>query len=203
MDLISWNVLEILKINNTQPHKSYWNYVAFIGGNPLKTSSARLNRFEFIYQVLQYPQCIAQYSSESLLQFCNAIIDLYGDEYLRFPNKQEVEALMKENETRGFPGMIGSIDCMHWQWKNCPKAFKGQYQGKEGVPTVILEAVASMSTYLWSSYFGLPGSCNDLNVLCSSQLQFVIILNFSYTTTVSTSPIASFQSVTRILIGPT
>ncbi|KAI3652815.1 hypothetical protein MP228_002240 [Amoeboaphelidium protococcarum] len=42
LDLISWNVLEILKINNTQPHESKFSYVAFIGGNPLKTSNARI-----------------------------------------------------------------------------------------------------------------------------------------------------------------
>ena len=60
--------------------------------------------------------------------------------------------------------MLGSIDCCHWQWKNCPKAFEGQYQGKEGVPTVVLEAIADYDLWIWHAFFGIPGSCNDINV---------------------------------------
>ncbi|XP_074352313.1 uncharacterized protein LOC141691473 [Apium graveolens] len=30
-------------------------------------------------------------------------------------------------EARAFSGMMGSIDCMHWQWKNYPKAWKGMF----------------------------------------------------------------------------
>ncbi|XP_020270675.1 uncharacterized protein LOC109845820 [Asparagus officinalis] len=62
--------------------------------------------------------------------------------------------------------MIGSIDCMHWQWKNYPKAWQGQFtSGHKGTATVILEAVASYDLWIWHAFLGLPGSLNDINVL--------------------------------------
>ncbi|EEY60029.1 uncharacterized protein PITG_21076 [Phytophthora infestans T30-4] len=66
--------------------------------------------------------------------------------------------------------MIGSLDCMHWSWKNCPTAWAGVYRGKEKESTVILEAVASQSLWIWHAFFGVPGSSNDLNVLERSPL---------------------------------
>jgi hypothetical protein len=61
--------------------------------------------------------------------------------------------------------MFGNIDCMHWRWKNCPKAWHGQYCGKSHDPTIVLEAVASQDLLIWHCFFGLPGSLNDTNVL--------------------------------------
>ncbi|KAL9677483.1 hypothetical protein QQ045_005715 [Rhodiola kirilowii] len=62
--------------------------------------------------------------------------------------------------------MIGSIDCMHWEWKNCPTAWEGQYtRGDKGTTTVILEAVASHDLWIWHAFFGCPGTLNDINVL--------------------------------------
>ena len=61
--------------------------------------------------------------------------------------------------------MLGSLDCMHWTWKNCPTAYHGQYVGKEKEPTIILEAIASYDTWIWHAFFGLPGTLNDINVL--------------------------------------
>ncbi|XP_065094752.1 uncharacterized protein LOC135715368 [Ochlerotatus camptorhynchus] len=61
--------------------------------------------------------------------------------------------------------MIASIDCMDWAWKNCPVALHGQYKGKEGKPTIVLEVCASQDTYVWHCFFGCPGSCNDINIL--------------------------------------
>ncbi|KAJ6824636.1 putative nuclease HARBI1 [Iris pallida] len=76
----------------------------------------------------------------------------------------------KKRRRRGFPGMLGSLDCMHWAWKNCPTAWAGHYSGRHGGPTIILEAVASYDLWIWHAYFGLPGSNNDINVLQSSNL---------------------------------
>ncbi|KAM2063550.1 hypothetical protein ACFX16_027072 [Malus domestica] len=50
---------------------------------------------------------------ESLMRFCSAIEALYTNEYLRTPTPRDMRSLLRKGEMRGFPGMIGSIDCMH------------------------------------------------------------------------------------------
>ena len=45
--------------------------------------------------------------------------------------------------SRGFSGMLSSVDCMHLQWKNHPKSLHAQYQGHSKEATIIPEAVAS------------------------------------------------------------
>ena len=97
--------------------------------------------------------------------FCRAVIGRFGSEYLRSPTKQDIERLMAENAARGLPGMLLSLDCMHWPWKNCPIAWKGQFQGRKDTPSIILEAAASYDTWIWHAFFGAAGSNNDLNVL--------------------------------------
>ncbi|XP_056841598.1 uncharacterized protein LOC130494819 [Raphanus sativus] len=46
-----------------------------------------------------------------LEKFTQGIIDLYGDKYLRKPTPEDLQRLLDIGEVRGFPGMIGSIDC--------------------------------------------------------------------------------------------
>ncbi|CAL2271158.1 unnamed protein product [Prunus armeniaca] len=50
---------------------------------------------------------------ESLVRFCDAVETLYT-------TPRDLQRLLQKAEARGFLGMIGSIDCMPWQWKNCP-----------------------------------------------------------------------------------
>ncbi|CAA7027266.1 unnamed protein product [Microthlaspi erraticum] len=100
-----------------------------------------------------------------LHKFVKAIILFYEDDYLRRPTPADLKRLLKESERRGFPGCIGSIDCMHWEWKNCLTAWKGQYARGHGKPTIVLEAVASYDLWIWHAFFGPPGTLNDINVL--------------------------------------
>ncbi|KAG7594015.1 Harbinger transposase-derived protein [Arabidopsis thaliana x Arabidopsis arenosa] len=103
-------------------------------------------------------------------RFCRAIVELFSEWYLRSPTSEDVAQLLNIGQQHGFPGMLGSLDCMHWKWKNCPTAWAGQFAGRSGSPTIILEVVADYDLWIWHAYFGMPGSNNDINVLNSSNL---------------------------------
>ncbi|XP_049350216.1 uncharacterized protein LOC125814815 [Solanum verrucosum] len=98
--------------------------------------------------------------------------EVFGEQYLRSPTPNDVGRLLHIGEQRGFPGMLGSLDSMHWKWKNCPTAWAGQYAGRSGSPTIILEVVADYDLWIWHAYFGLPSTNNNINVLESSHLFF-------------------------------
>ncbi|CAL8162102.1 unnamed protein product [Prunus armeniaca] len=102
---------------------------------------------------------------ESLVRFCDAVENLYTRDYLHRPTPRDPQLLLQKAESHGFPGMIGSIDCMHWQWKNCLAAWQGDYGNRKGQKSIILEAVAGFDTWVWHAFFRVAGSQNDLNVL--------------------------------------
>ncbi|XP_042405049.1 uncharacterized protein LOC121995357 [Zingiber officinale] len=97
---------------------------------------------------------------QCLFSFCRCVIEVFGAQYLRRPNAADIQHLLKMHEQRyDFPGMLGSLDCMHWQWKNCPVAWKGQFtRGDHGIPTIVLEAVASSDLWICHVFFGIAGS---------------------------------------------
>ena len=79
------------------------------------------------------------------------VISIFGEQYLRSPTPEDCQNLMQmHGEKHGFPGKLGSIDCMHWEWKNCPTAWKGAYTTgyKSKNPTIILEAVADYRLWI-------------------------------------------------------
>lgn len=107
---------------------------------------------------------------ESMVRFCKTVIDCFEREYLRSPNDADVHRVLQRSKHRGFPGMLGSMDCSKWKWKACPTAWQGQYRGKEKASTVTLEAIADESLWIWHAFFGMPGCLNDINVIEASPL---------------------------------
>ncbi|KAH9111989.1 hypothetical protein LEN26_013342 [Aphanomyces euteiches] len=90
--------------------------------------------------------------------FCAAVVKTYQEHYLRQPSTEDIQRILATNAERGFPGMVGSLDCMHWFWEKCPRAWSGQVTGKDGKPSIVLEAVATQDF------------CNDINILDRSPL---------------------------------
>ena len=39
-----------------------------------------------------------------------AIVQAFGERFLRQPNAQDVQRLLADTDARGFPGMLGSLD---------------------------------------------------------------------------------------------
>lgn len=50
---------------------------------------------------------------DSLKEFTNSVVNSFGDEYLRSPTIEDMNRILTTNQNRGFPGMLGSVDCMH------------------------------------------------------------------------------------------
>ncbi len=54
--------------------------------------------------------------------------------------------------------MMGLLDVTKVHWKNCPTAWKGQFQGREKYAGLGLEAVVDTNLWLWHAAFGFPGT---------------------------------------------
>ncbi|XP_062232427.1 uncharacterized protein LOC133929650 [Phragmites australis] len=90
---------------------------------------------------------------ESMRRFVRTVVEAFGDEYLRSPNEEDTTRLLAINARRGFSGMLGSVDCMHWRWKNCPTVWAGSFTGHVNALTIILEAVASHDLWIRHAWF--------------------------------------------------
>lgn len=105
------------------------------------------------------------------VEFNMMIPKIFGDEYLRLPTPHDVRAICAlHKEVHGVDGMLGSLDCMHTYWKNCPVAWQGAFLGRNSGPTIVLEAICDYNLFFWHLSYGYSGAMNDLNILNISPL---------------------------------
>ena len=130
---------------------------------------------------LCYGACVSSYTDyfqmgnstaeKCLEMFIKAIGIGLADVYMRSPTKEDAKRLTRMHKSKhGIDGMMGSLDCTHFFWKNCPVYLQGVYQGKEKKPTVVMEASADYTLWLWDVSVGYPGSWNDIDIWESSPL---------------------------------
>ena len=107
-------IVEDVKDNNTF-FRQRRDAAQRLGLSPLQKVTAAIRQLAYGISsdcVDKYIRIVDSTAMECLKKFCHTIVEIYEDTYLRTPNKQDVKQLMKVREIRGFPGMLGSIDCM-------------------------------------------------------------------------------------------
>uniref|UniRef100_A0A0D3CXN4 Uncharacterized protein n=1 Tax=Brassica oleracea var. oleracea TaxID=109376 RepID=A0A0D3CXN4_BRAOL len=88
--------------------------VGRLGLSPLQKCTAALRMHAYgcavdaVDEYLRLGECT---TLSCLTNFTEGVIQLFGDEYLRRPTPEDLQRLLDIGEIRGFPGMIGSIDC--------------------------------------------------------------------------------------------
>ena len=94
------------------------------GHSPIQKCTAAIRQLAYggaadmFYEYLH----IGEMTGRKCLQhFCQGIIHIFGERYLRKPTPEDCQALMDmHGSVHGFLRMLGNIDCMHWEWKYYP-----------------------------------------------------------------------------------
>jgi Plant transposon protein len=114
----------------------------------------------------------------SFIKVCKCISEseLLCSKFNRVMNRRDAHRVTELHLNKhGIDGMLGSLDCIHVEWKNCLVAWQGALQEKEGVSTIVLEAVADFNLWIWHASFGYAGSINDINIWEQSPLLTMLV----------------------------
>lgn len=77
----------------------------------------------------------------------------------------DIRSAMSEYTKAGFPGAIGSTDCVHVWWDRCSASEKVLSTGKEKYPTRVYEMTVNHRRQIYSTTGGDFGSYNDKTVV--------------------------------------
>nr|KAJ0188905.1 hypothetical protein LSAT_V11C900473280 [Lactuca sativa] len=110
--------------------------------------------------------------------FCYGVAQMYKAEYFCCLTSIDIQLLYEAYGVRhGFPEMLGSVDCTHWNLRDCLTELRGQYMtGDHQYPSMILEAEMSQDLWFWHALYGVANSNNDLHVLYYSPLLMKTIM---------------------------
>ena len=75
-----------------------------------------------------------------MVRFVFMVVKVFGSKYLREPIVEDTKRHLAIGATESFPSMLGSVDCMRWQWQKWPIGLCGQYLGNTKDVTIRLSS---------------------------------------------------------------
>ena len=89
-----------------------------------------------------------------------------GPTFIKIPKTAaDVASVVNDFAANGFPGCIGSIDCVHIRWDNCPAMWRNLYKGKNSYPTISYEVTVAHDKTILFSTVGHYGTRNDKTIV--------------------------------------
>ena len=91
-------------------------------------------------------------------------MNLLKDKWIKCPNPrvpEEIQPAMKIYDRLGFPGCIGSTDCVNIALARCPHSLKNIHTGKDGYPTLGFNCTVNHHRKFLHVANACPGSWND------------------------------------------
>ena len=95
-----------------------------------------------------------------------------AEEHICMPaTEEDIAHVLRPYEERGFPGCVGSIDCVHLVWDKCPASAFSACKGKGSFPTLAFEVVCSNTRKIMSVSQFFFGTVNDKTIAMSDEVR--------------------------------
>ncbi|XP_062118915.1 uncharacterized protein LOC133832611 [Humulus lupulus] len=79
-----------------------------------RTAAMRMLAYGALFDYVdEYVRIGESITVQCLVNFVQGVNEIFRIKYLRRPNADDIHRLLHEGEVRDFPGLLGSIDCMH------------------------------------------------------------------------------------------
>jgi hypothetical protein len=93
-------------------------------------------------------------------------------EHITMPeSKEDLLHVLRQYEEKGFPGCVGSIDCVHLIWDKCPAGALSSCKGKGSFPTLAFEVVCSNTRKILSVSQFFYGTTNDKTIAMADEVR--------------------------------
>jgi hypothetical protein len=105
-------------------------------------------------------------------KFTEGMVACFKADSMRVMTPEDAKSVVQLHcMVHGVDGLAGSLECMHYDWLKCLKAWQGVYKrGDQKYPSLVLEAMCDYNLWFWHAFFGLPGTFNDISILQLSPL---------------------------------
>ncbi|CAB1116573.1 unnamed protein product [Ectocarpus sp. CCAP 1310/34] len=104
-------------------------------------------------------------AEKSFHHFCEKFSAALWDTWVKLPVGDELKEVERVFRKSGYPGAIGSTDCTHFRWPGGPSSEARMNTGKEGYPTVVVEATCDHTGRIIAATKSYPGSANDKTII--------------------------------------